>query len=71
MKLTDFYSGGFLPSSHAYQHGKGINSAVAQAKTYVESGAEFVVEIDIRSFFDNISIGRIIDLLKVDKHDIE
>lgn len=41
--------------SFAYQTGKGIDDAVVCAAKYIESGKEYVVQIDIKDFFENIS----------------
>lgn len=51
-------------SSYAYRINKGVHVAVKQAVKYMSDGREWVAEIDIKSFFDNISherMTRIID----------
>lgn len=50
--------------SYAYQTGKGVQSAVMQAAKYIEEGKIWVVELDIKNFFDNIDLTKIIDLLE-------
>lgn len=40
--------------SFAYQQGKGIDLAVACAAEYIRMGREYVVEIDIKDFFESI-----------------
>ncbi len=45
----------FADNSYAYIEGRGVHEAVAQCKSYIESGLQYVVELDIKDFFDNIS----------------
>lgn len=63
-KLDNFYSPRFLGNSYAYQSDKGILSAVLRARDYIEAGNEVVVEIDIKDFFDEISLKRMLSILK-------
>lgn len=63
-KLNDFFSPMFEPESHAYQDGKGITTAVESAKKNIENKKEFVVEIDVKNYFDEINIELMISLLK-------
>lgn len=50
--------------SFAYRCGKGTDEAVKCAANYIEQGREYVVEIDIKDFFDNISHAILLKLLK-------
>ena len=45
-----------LPNSFAYQKGKGVSKAVLKAKEYIESGDCYVMEIDIKDYFQNINL---------------
>ena len=63
-KLNEFYNPLFLRDSCAYQHNKGIQTAVERARVYIEAGMEYVVEIDIKNFFDEISLEILESLLK-------
>ena len=63
-KLYRYIEPEFLPHSFAYQLNKGIVEAVDCAKTYLDNDCKFVVEIDIKSFFDTIPLDRMIKLLK-------
>lgn len=63
-KLMHFYNPTFLAGSHAYQNEKGIKTAVDQARDYIEAGNEVVVEIDLKDFFDEIPLDRMMELLK-------
>lgn len=63
-KLNDFFSPMFEPESHAYQDGKGITTAVESAKKHIENKKEYVVEIDITNFFDEINIELMLSMLR-------
>lgn len=54
----------FLENSQAYQENKGIVSATEKARNYIEQGNRIVVEIDIKDFFDTISLSKLMELLK-------
>lgn len=45
----------FSEYSFAYQRGKGSSEAVKYAAEYMEAGYEWVVEVDVRDFFDRIN----------------
>lgn len=68
-KLNSFYNPRFLPNSCAYQEEKGTLFAAQKARDYIEDGNEYVVEIDIKDFFDSISIERLINILQQDIKD--
>lgn len=53
----------FADNSYAYIEGRGVQEAVAQCKSYIESGLQYVVELDIKDFFDNISHSKLDALL--------
>ena len=57
-KLERYISPMFYDNSFAYQENKGTTAAVMKAKEYIDSGDKFVVEIDIKDFFDSISLIR-------------
>ncbi|MCR4938726.1 MAG: CRISPR-associated endonuclease Cas1 [Treponemataceae bacterium] len=62
-KLNDFYNPRFFQQSYAYQYNKGIQLAAEKAREHIESGKELTVEIDIKSFFDEISIELLLEKL--------
>ncbi len=68
-KLNQFYGPTFLPNSCAYQENKGIVTATDIAREYIEVGNEYVVDTDIQSFFDEISIERLYGILQEDIKD--
>lgn len=63
-KLDHYYAPRFLENSYAYQSNKGILDATLRARDYIEAGNEFVAEIDIKNFFDEISLERMLSILK-------
>jgi len=42
----------FHPSSHGFRPGRSCHTAIAEAKTHVEDGYEWVVDLDLEKFFD-------------------
>lgn len=63
-KLNDFFNPLFMEYSYAYRENKGTQTAAEQVKEYIEDKNETVVEIDIKNYFDEISIERLLDILK-------
>lgn len=62
-KMKQYIEPQFLSHSHAYQAGKGLLGATAQIKEFLEKGNDYIVEIDIRDFFDTISLPLLIKKL--------
>ena len=54
----------FSDRCFAYRPGKGVQKAVEMARTYVGAGKSIVVSIDIKDFFDSISIEVMMSKLK-------
>jgi len=42
----------FHPSSHGFRPGRSCHTAITEAKTYLEDGYEWVVDLDLEKFFD-------------------
>jgi group II intron reverse transcriptase/maturase len=42
----------FHPSSHGFRSGRSCHTAIAEAKTYLEDGYEWCVDLDLEKFFD-------------------
>lgn len=53
----------FADNSYAYIEGRDIQEAVGRCKSYIESGLQYVVELDIKDFFDNIIHSKLSALL--------
>jgi group II intron reverse transcriptase/maturase len=54
----------FSESSFGFRPGRGQRDAMSQAKEMVNSGLEWVVDIDLATFFDTINHDRLIHLLR-------
>lgn len=54
----------FSENSYGFRPGRNQQQAVQEAKRIVESGKEFVVDIDLSKFFDRINHDRLIQRLK-------
>lgn len=54
----------FSESSYGFRPGRNQQQAIQEAKRIVESGKEFVVDIDLSKFFDKINHDRLIHRLK-------
>lgn len=61
--LQEAFEKDFSKYSFAYQSGKGVIDAVKCAAAYIQSGKEYVVEIDIKDFFDNIDQEILMEIL--------
>lgn len=59
----------FSESSHAYQEGKGVATAVRQAAQYIQEGYRYSVDIDIENYFDNIPHKAVCTVLE--KHGVD
>ena len=62
--LTPLWATEFSKYSYAYQENKGVQEAVKQCAEYIEAGHEWVVEIDIKNFFDSINLERMLSMLE-------
>jgi len=52
--LEPLYEPTFHPSSHGFRPGRGCQTAIHEAKSYVEEGYQMVVDIDLANFFDRV-----------------
>lgn len=53
-ELEPLYEPGFHSSSHGFRPGRSCHTAITEAKGYLEEGYEFVVDIDLEKFFDQV-----------------
>lgn len=58
-KLERYFSPFFLSNSFAYQENKGVNEAIKKCKEYIDDGCNYVIEIDLKSYFDCIPLDRL------------
>ncbi|MBR4026480.1 MAG: CRISPR-associated endonuclease Cas1 [Lachnospiraceae bacterium] len=63
-ELTPYWEGKSSKYSFAYQKNKGVQDAVRQCAKYIEAGNKWVVELDIKDFFDSINIERMLSMLQ-------
>lgn len=61
--LTPILERTFCESSYGFRPGRSAHGAVLRAKEYVESGLEYVVDIDLESFFDRVNHDILMDRL--------
>lgn len=63
MVLEPLYEPTFHASSHGFRPGRSCHSALAEASQYVEEGYEWVVDLDLKSFFDRVCHQRLMSRL--------
>lgn len=64
-KLNGYFSHLFLANSFAFQERKGVLAAVTKAKEYIEAGKRYVIEIDLKNYFDTIHLGKLMTLIEM------
>lgn len=63
------YEPTFHPSSHGFRPERSCQTAIAEARSYVEEGYHFVVDMDLEKFFDRVSHQRLMARLARRVHD--
>jgi len=61
--LEPLYEPTFHPSSHGFRPGRGCQTAIAEARSYVEEGYHVVVDMDLEKFFDQVHHQRLMSRL--------
>ena len=61
--LEPIFEPTFSPSSYGFRPGKGQQAAIAAVEKIVNSGKEYVVDIDLEQFFDRVNHDRLIQRL--------
>jgi len=61
--LEPLYEPTFHPSSHGFRPGRGCQTAIAEARGYVEEGYHIVVDMDLEKFFDRVHRQRLLSRL--------
>lgn len=61
--LEPVYEPTFHPSSHGFRPGRGCQTAIAEARSYVEKGYDVLVDLDLEKFFDRVSHQRLMSRL--------
>jgi group II intron reverse transcriptase/maturase len=52
--LEPLYEPTFHPNSHGFRPNRGCHTAIDQARSYLEEGYEWVVDMDLEKFFDRV-----------------
>jgi len=61
--LEPVYEPTFHESSHGFRPNRSCQTAIAEARSYVEKGNEWVVDLDLEKFFDRVSHQRLMGRL--------
>jgi RNA-directed DNA polymerase len=62
--LSPHWEPTFHPSSHGFRPGRSCHTAIAEAKTYLADGYEWVVDLDLEKFFDRVHHQRLVARLE-------
>ena len=62
--LSPHYEPTFHASSHGFRPERSCHTALAEAVSYVEDGHEWVVDLDLEKFFDQVCQERLISRLE-------
>jgi group II intron reverse transcriptase/maturase len=67
--LEPLYEPTFHPSSHGFRPNRSCHTAIAEARCYVREGHEWLVDIDLKNFFDGVHHQRLMSRLAERVHD--
>ena len=67
--LSPHWEPTFHASSHGFRPGRSCHTAIAEAKTHLEQGYEWVVDLDLEKFFDRVHHQRLMARLETKMHD--
>jgi group II intron reverse transcriptase/maturase len=62
--LVPHYEPTFHASSHGFRPGRSCHTAITEARQYLEDGYEWVVDLDLESFFDRVHHQRLMARLE-------
>ena len=62
--LSPNYEPTFHASSHGFRPGRSCHTAIAEAKSYVEEGYDWLVDLDLEKFFDRVHHQRLLARLE-------
>jgi group II intron reverse transcriptase/maturase len=60
MVLEPLYEPTFHPSSHGFRPNRGCHTAIAEARRHVDEGHQWVVDLDLKAFFDRVPHQRLL-----------
>ena len=61
--LEPLFEPEFLPFSYGFRPGRNAHQAVQQAQSYINSGYQHVVDIDLKQFFDEVDHSVLLELV--------
>lgn len=64
MVLEPLYEPNFHASSHGFRPSRSCQTAIAEAQKYIDDGHEWVVDIDVKQFFDRVHHQRLMARLE-------
>jgi group II intron reverse transcriptase/maturase len=64
MELEPLYEPKFHASSHGFRPDRSCQTAIAEARKYIEEGYEWIVDIDLKQFFDRVHHQRLMARLE-------
>jgi group II intron reverse transcriptase/maturase len=67
--LSPHWEPTFHASSHGFRPGRSCHTAIAEAKTYLTDGYEWVVDLDLEKFFDRVHHQRLMARLETKVRD--
>lgn len=67
--ISDIYEEIFSEYSYGFRPGRSCHDAIRQALSYLNSGYEWVVDIDIEQFFDRVNHDKLIQILREQVND--
>ena len=68
-QLNLLYDKEFSQCSYGFRQGRNAQQAVLQALTYINSGYQYVIDLDLKSFFDVVNHDYLMSLLNRKVHD--
>lgn len=63
--LTPIYEAGFSDHSYGFRPGRSAHQAIERMRTYVSEGFHIVVDMDMKSFFDEVNHDRLMHRLSL------
>lgn len=61
--LSALYDGGFSASSYGFRPNRGAHQAISQGLTYINSGYQDIIDLDLKSFFDVVNHDLLMSIL--------
>ncbi len=62
--LSPIFDKGFSPFSYGFRPGRSAHQALRQAKSYINEGKQDIIDLDLKSFFDEVNHDLLVNLLK-------